>query len=408
MDAIKFNIDTWLKTSTAQGSALPDDQRQFIEARTVLPLAAYSDAGNNHYKITLGTNAQGQQIFYKGRNTWYVYQPAVEIFRVATVDPYSILVTANTWFKQSVAQASTLADSQKVYIESGSTFPIAAFAFEQNHVKFTLGKDQVGQQVFLKGRNTWYAYEPHVDVLRNDVPLFDYGLKFKTDTWLKQSTAQAASLSDSQKQFIAGGTILPLAAFEPQFLHLKVTFGQNAQGEQVEFNGRNTWYVYEPTVEVLHNDQSFDATTSINAKGLRLIKAFEGLRLTAYRDPVGIWTIGYGTTRGVYPGMQITEAQAEQLLRNDVQRFEAAVRQLVTVPLDTDEFSALVSFTYNVGEGAFANSTLLRKLNQGDREGASNEFLRWVNAGGRVLPGLERRRKAERALFRGEDFTVFL
>ncbi|PSB66784.1 muraminidase, partial [filamentous cyanobacterium CCP1] len=92
----------------------------------------------------------------------------------------------------------------------------------------------------------------------------------------------------------------------------------------------------------------------INAKGLRLLKAFEGLRLEAYLDPVGVWTIGYGTTSGVFPGMRITEAQAEAFLRRDLARFERAVSDLITVPLNEDQYSALVSFTYNVGEGALA------------------------------------------------------
>ncbi|MGJ3251504.1 MAG: lysozyme [Elainellaceae cyanobacterium] len=146
----------------------------------------------------------------------------------------------------------------------------------------------------------------------------------------------------------------------------------------------------------------------MNAKGLRLIKSFEGLRLEAYLDPVGIWTIGYGTTSGVRPGMEITAAEAEDLLKRDLRRFEAAVSRNVKVPINDDQFSALVSFTYNVGEGALASSTLLKLLNQGDIRGAADQFLRWNKAGGRVLAGLTRRRKAERALFLGEDFTRFV
>ncbi|WP_370584688.1 lysozyme [Oculatella sp. LEGE 06141] len=137
----------------------------------------------------------------------------------------------------------------------------------------------------------------------------------------------------------------------------------------------------------------------INTQGLELLKSFEGLRLTAYRDAVGVWTIGYGTTTGVRPGMRITQSQAEALLRQDLLRFETAVNNLVKVPLTDNQFSALVSFTYNVGERALGTSTLLRLLNQGNYRGAANEFLRWNKAGGRVLAGLTRRRNAERTLF---------
>jgi lysozyme len=141
----------------------------------------------------------------------------------------------------------------------------------------------------------------------------------------------------------------------------------------------------------------------INQDGLDLVKHFEGLYLTAYKDPVGIYTIGYGHTGlkhrdgTVYPGRKITKSEAEQLLRYDLGVFEKRVSDLVSVPLNDNEFSALVSFDFNTG--GLATSTLLKKLNSGDRSGAANEFLRWTRAGGKVLPGLERRRKSERNLF---------
>ena len=138
--------------------------------------------------------------------------------------------------------------------------------------------------------------------------------------------------------------------------------------------------------------------------GIGLIKSSEGLRLKAYPDPGtgGLpWTIGYGSTSGVTQKMVITEAQAEQMLAADLVRFERAVERLVRVPLNQGQFDALVSFTYNVGEGNFTKSTLLRKLNAGDTAGAAEQFKRWVNAGGKVLPGLVKRRVAERALFLG-------
>lgn len=145
-----------------------------------------------------------------------------------------------------------------------------------------------------------------------------------------------------------------------------------------------------------------------NPSGVSLIKSFEGLRLRAYQDAVGVWTIGYGTTRGVKPGQEISEAQAESLLKTDLNRFERAVNDAVRVPINDNQFAALVSFTYNVGSGAMKSSTLLRKLNRRDIYGAAKEFPRWNRAGGRILAGLTRRRNAEKALFLGQDYRRFL
>ncbi|MEL6261951.1 MAG: lysozyme [Cyanobacteria bacterium J06626_6] len=145
-----------------------------------------------------------------------------------------------------------------------------------------------------------------------------------------------------------------------------------------------------------------------NKNGLLLIKSFEGLRLNAYRDAVGIWTIGYGTTRAVRPGMMISEAEAVKFLQQDLARFEKSINEAVRVPINDNQFSALSSFTYNVGPGAFRSSTLLKLLNQGDIRGAADQFPRWNKAGGRPLAGLTRRRNAERLLFLGEDFHRYL
>ncbi|MBE9059562.1 lysozyme [cf. Phormidesmis sp. LEGE 11477] len=145
-----------------------------------------------------------------------------------------------------------------------------------------------------------------------------------------------------------------------------------------------------------------------NKNGLLLIKSFEGLRLKAYKDAVGIWTIGYGTTRGVRPGQVISEAQAVEFLRADLARFEKSINEVIQAAINDNQFSALACFTYNVGPGAFRSSTLLRRLNGSDVRGAADELLRWDKAGGRTLAGLTRRRKAERALFLGEDFHQFL
>ena len=137
----------------------------------------------------------------------------------------------------------------------------------------------------------------------------------------------------------------------------------------------------------------------ISEKGLSLIKRWEGFRAKAYRDPVGIWTIGYGHIKGVRPGDYMTEPQALALLREEVKEYEEPVRRAVAVDLNQNQFDALVSFTYNVGAGAFSQSTLLGLLNQGRYKAAANQFLRWVKGGGRTLPGLVSRRQDERELF---------
>lgn len=135
-------------------------------------------------------------------------------------------------------------------------------------------------------------------------------------------------------------------------------------------------------------------------RGRSLICQFEGLRLTAYRDMVGVWTIGYGHTGpDVKPGLTITQQQADQLLINDLARFERGVNALVTVKLNQNQFDALVSFAYNLGLGALQNSTLLHLLNDGNYQAAADQFPRWNRAGGNVVAGLARRRYAERELF---------
>lgn len=133
--------------------------------------------------------------------------------------------------------------------------------------------------------------------------------------------------------------------------------------------------------------------------GIDLIKSFESCRLTAYQDSVGVWTIGYGHTSGVYAGMTITQAQADTFLRQDLATAENAVNSKVTISITQNMFDALVSLTFNIGSGKFGTSTLLKKLNQGDINGAADEFDRWIYAGEQVLAGLVRRRAAEKAMF---------
>ncbi|MBM2884118.1 lysozyme [Chromobacterium phragmitis] len=136
--------------------------------------------------------------------------------------------------------------------------------------------------------------------------------------------------------------------------------------------------------------------------GIALVQKFEGLRLTAYRDIVGVLTIGYGHTGpDVTPGLTITQPRAVALLQQDLAKFEAGVSRLVKAPLSQNQFDALVSFSYNLGLGSLQNSTLLRLLNAGDYVGAAGQFILWDKAGGKAVPGLLARRSAEQALFKG-------
>ncbi|AGF74951.1 phage related lysozyme [Bartonella australis AUST/NH1] len=142
----------------------------------------------------------------------------------------------------------------------------------------------------------------------------------------------------------------------------------------------------------------------ISKEGLELIKQWEGLRLQAYQDTAGVWTIGYGHTVKagepfVQDGMKITQSQADTILRRDLKQFEKVVEQEVSCPLTDGQFTALVSFCYNIGTEAFRNSTLLKKLNKGHYEAVPAELQKWTKAGGQRLQGLVHRRSAESGLW---------
>ena len=133
--------------------------------------------------------------------------------------------------------------------------------------------------------------------------------------------------------------------------------------------------------------------------GIELIKKYEGCILKSYKCPSGVWTIGYGHTNGVKSGMQITKTQALDYLKQDLSTFEKAVTNYVKVPLNQNQFDALVSFSFNCGSDALKTSTLLKKLNSCDYNGAANEFLKWNKSNGKVLNGLVKRREEEKELF---------
>jgi len=139
-------------------------------------------------------------------------------------------------------------------------------------------------------------------------------------------------------------------------------------------------------------------------KGIDLIKKYEGCKLTAYLCPAKIWTIGYGHTgtvanEKIRQGMKITSLMAETLLEIDLQKFEYAINSSVEVELNQHQFDSLVSFVFNIGIGAFQKSTMLKLLNNGDLNLASNQFDRWIYGGGKKLAGLIKRRADEKKLF---------
>lgn len=137
------------------------------------------------------------------------------------------------------------------------------------------------------------------------------------------------------------------------------------------------------------------AALGLSAAALVGIATFEGYSPTTYLDIVGIPTIGFGTTHGVKPGQKTDPVAALQRKLSDVQKFEGAIKQCVTVPLHQYEYDAYLSLAYNIGSGAFCGSTLVKKLNKQDYEGACREILRWNRAGGKVVRGLSVRREKE-------------
>lgn len=154
--------------------------------------------------------------------------------------------------------------------------------------------------------------------------------------------------------------------------------------------------------EILDEYQSIGMKTS--QVGIDLITSFEDLRLDAYDDGVGVWTIGIGTT--VYPnGVKVkkgdvcTKAEAVSFFQHDLRRFETAVNQAVNVVINQNQFDALVSLAYNIGEAAFKGSTLVKQLNAANYKAAADQFPQWNKGGGKVLKGLVRRRAAEAELF---------
>ena len=145
-------------------------------------------------------------------------------------------------------------------------------------------------------------------------------------------------------------------------------------------------------------------TRIISAEGIALIKKFEGCELTSYQDSVGVWTIGYGHTKGVAKGMTITRDEADRMLEDEIVEYEGYITRMVKAELEHNQFDALVAWVYNLGPTNLENSTLLKELNSGSFRNVPNEIRRWNKAGGRVLDGLIRRREAEALLFMGKKW----
>lgn len=156
--------------------------------------------------------------------------------------------------------------------------------------------------------------------------------------------------------------------------------------------------------DAVKNMLGIPESMSVSNKGVDLICEFEGKRLVAYDDGVGVWTIGFGTIK--YPngvrvkkGDTCTLEQAKDYMRHDLIEFEHTVNSSVKVPLNQNQFDALVSLAYNIGSNAFKSSTLVKKLNAGDYQGAADQFNVWINAGGKRMQGLVNRRDREKLLF---------
>ena len=145
----------------------------------------------------------------------------------------------------------------------------------------------------------------------------------------------------------------------------------------------------------------------ISDEGLELIKHFEGCELEAYKCPAGVWNIGYGHTKDVEEGEKWSQDKADFMLFRELEEeYEQYVNDYVHVPLNQQQFDALVSWTYNLGPVNLKKSTLLRKLNDGEYQEVPNQIKRWNKANGEVLAGLVRRREAEALLFEGKDWHL--
>jgi|GEM_PF-2705717 len=386
---------------------------------------------------------------------------------------YSIRSIVDTWLKLRPVQGTILSADERTVLTARLELPLAGYRFMDDHILFTLGQDQLGNQIFVGGRNTWYAYAPVMQILRNGrvlslkgtavpdpvpvppatpapIPIVStpvpvrtesliipqgYSLRIKTDTWFKTTTDQASSLSPQNRAMVRVGQVFPVVAYRAAGNHIRFTLGQTPQGQQVFVNGKNTWYAFEPAVEILKDGQVLGTTNQpevapipaqgngIPKAGIDLIKEFEGYakalpdgRAEAYADPIRGWkvpTIGYGTIH--YPdgtpvrrGDIITHQQAEVYLIDHIE--ESTRPYLEKIPtwarMNQNQRSALYSFAYNLGAYFYAQpgfASITRVCDSPDRWGDYNwvreQFVKYVNPGTFAEEGLRRRREAEARLF---------
>lgn len=329
----------------------------------------------------------------------------------AVTTPLVLKITKPTYLKRRVAPANALSDDEKI-AKGPCRIPLESYASSVpgenllNHYKLTLKGP-------YKGSTVWYVYKEHCEIegvgsaAQGDRPTTKPLVLRITEPTILKRRPVAANLLAANEKVSKNPCRIYIHSYaynvpgENLNGHLKVCF------EAPIVNNASVWYIHKDHCLVEGADPpqpdrtrpTSGASRHISQAGLALVKSFEGLRLTAYICPAGVPTIGYGTTAGVRLGDRITPAQAEALLRRDLEKFETAVSRLVKVPINDNQFSALVCFVYNVGIGAFQRSTLLKYLNQGNYRATAQEFLKWNRGGGRVLAGLTRRRIAEQKLF---------
>jgi lysozyme len=225
-------------------------------------------------------------------------------------------------------------------------------------------------------------------------------IKIAVSTTLKTRPIQSSSLPADEKFVVKAGDLFEYRAIAKESGHIKFTLKEGA------IAGRNTWYVFEKDVESFDNGIApQDIRPEFNSIALAVVTHFEGFEERQYYCSANVSTIGYGSTRffdgGDIPiGATISQEQAIELFKRDSKQFTAALRSLLKVPLSGKQIAALESFIYNVGEGGFAESTLLKKINANESEvEICAQFMRWTNDG---LAGLVRRRSAECDLWVGK------
>jgi len=272
---------------------------------------------------------------------------------------YAVRAKVDTWLKVNTGQGSQLSDAERAFIQAGASLPIVAYALENNHFKVTLGKNAQGQQIFVKGRNTWYLYAGAVDLLNNGQVVNPAGAA--------APKAASFSMMPAQKGVMSAGDI--------------------------------------PIV------------------GINLIKEFEGYerrlpdgRVEAYADPIHGWqvpTIGYGTTvypdgSKVKPGDIITRAQAEAYLIDHIQKSTKPYLEKIPTwsQMNDNQRGAIYSFAYNLGAGfyraeGFASITRVCDSPQlwSNKAFVREQFIKYRDPGTSAEAGLLRRREAEAALF---------